>query len=198
MKLNASARLKAAIDIHKALERMENRKHGDGSMTPKTSRFEDSPFEEPIEARTVTAGRDTGCGAGVLFFAQDTGKFLFLQRSNTGDEPGTWCCPGGGVEDYETIDQAVKRETQEEAGFSGDYDLIHMNRDVQPDGFTFHNHMAILPTEFEPQLNDEHVAYVWTDELPEPLHPGLQRSLDAWSQRTQSNSPPAGSPQPEN
>lgn len=131
----------------------------------------------------IKAGRETSCGAGVLFFAADTGRFLWLRRSDRGDCAGTWCTTGGGVEPNETIDQAVKRETVEEADFDGDYDLIHMHRDVQPDGFTFHNHMAIVPTEFEPTLNDEHTAFQWSDEMPEPGHPRLAHAIGEWIKR---------------
>lgn len=169
MKTQAHERLKANFTIDQKLQRLNERRTG-------------KPYSG-TDYVPLTAGRNTGTGAGVLFYAADTGRMLFLQRSAEGDCAGTWCGPGGGVEDYETIDQAVRRETQEEVGYDGQYDLIHLHRDVHPDGYTFHNHMAVVPTEFEPRLNGEHTAYVWADEMPEPIHPGLGRSIEQWNQR---------------
>lgn len=131
---------------------------------------------------TASPNSPGGHGAGVLFMAADTGRFLFLKRSAHGDAAGTWCCPGGGVEDYETIDQAVRRECEEEIGFSAPYELSHMHRDDN-NGYTFHNHLAMVPTEFTPVLNEEHDDHVWSSELPENLHPGLDRSLTAFGGR---------------
>ena len=130
----------------------------------------------------VTAGRETGFGGGVLIFALDTKRFLWIRRSKYGDQPGTWCCPGGGIEDDETIDQGVHRECEEEIGFSGRMELLHMHRDVQ-DNFVFHNHYASVPTEFVPTLNEEHTEYLWAAEPPQPLHPRLALSMQKWKDR---------------
>lgn len=130
----------------------------------------------------VTAGRETGFGGGVLIFAKDTGRFLWIQRSEYGDQPGTWCCPGGGIEEYETIDQGVHRECVEEIGYTERMNLQHMHRDVQ-DNFVFHNHYAIVPTEFVPTLNEEHVDYTWATQAPSPIHPRLALSIQKWRDR---------------
>lgn len=44
------------------------------------------------------------------------GKLLLLQRDDNPEikDPGCWQLPGGGVEDGETPDEAIKRELQEE------------------------------------------------------------------------------------
>jgi len=123
------------------------------------------------------------CGSGVLFMALDTGRFLFVKRSPDSYSPNTWCCPGGGVEDYETIEQAARREVSEEIGYSEPYDLVHIHRDVLPNGYVFHNHMAAVDHEFEPMLNHEHTDFRWSNTLPENLHPGLERSIEAWQGR---------------
>lgn len=130
----------------------------------------------------VEAGRETGFGGGVLIFAEDTGKFLWIKRSEYGDEPGTWCIPGGGIEDWETIDQGVHRECKEEIGYDQPMNLIHMYRDVQP-SFIFHNHMATVPHQFEPTLNEEHTDYKWLKEPPQPLHPRLAFAMEQWRKR---------------
>lgn len=172
--------LQVAID---KLDRMPDRRHNFdpesidvGSM----SRPEGSPV-----VRELRSGRETGFGAGCLFFARNTGRFLFVKRSSTGDCAGTWCTGGGGIEDWETIDEAVRRENQEELGYEGPYELIHMHRDSKP-GFVFHNHMAVIEDEFEPVLNEEHTAYKWceADDLPEPMHPGLANAISEWTKRS--------------
>lgn len=134
-----------------------------------------------LEAKQrLKAERETGLGAGTTFMARDTGRFLFLKRSADGDEPGTWCNCGGGVEDGESVEQGARREAVEEIGYGEPYDLIPMDVHTHPDGFTYHNFFSIVPTEFEPQLNSEHTEYVWADEMPDPMHPQYEQALMRW------------------
>jgi len=157
----------------------------DGTIKVKTMEVKAASIEDAMRIATqMNAGRETGYGAGVLLFSRKTGRFLFVKRGPNGDEPGTWCTGGGGVEPDETIEQAVRRENQEELGFDGEYELIHMDRQASP-GFVFHNHMAVIDDEFEPVLNDEHTEYRWCepDQIPEPLHPGLRLALSNWMKR---------------
>lgn len=137
--------------------------------------------------RKITAGRETGYGAGVLIFAKDIGKFLWIRRSAGSDYPGCWCVPGGGVEDYETIEQGVRREVAEEIGYTGPLPLYHMHRDAQDNGFIFFNHYSAVDKAFEPVLNGEHTEYVWSAQPPSPIHPRLKLCLDAWQERAASN-----------
>lgn len=53
--------------------------------------------------------------AGILQISK-AGRALFLKRGNGGDCPGTWCIPGGRIEDGETTIAAAIRETMEETG----------------------------------------------------------------------------------
>jgi len=133
----------------------------------------------------LKASQATGTGAGVLFCCKDTGNFLWLKRSDEGDFGGYWCCPGGGVEDHETIDQGVRRECREEIGYSEPFDLIHMDRNSPPDNpnFVYHNHLAFVPTEFEPKLNEEHTEYQWSSKMPNPIHPGLELAINRYVSR---------------
>lgn len=130
----------------------------------------------------LKAERETGFGAGVLFIAADTGRALWVKRSDQGDFAGHWCCGGGGVEDNETIEQAVRREVREELGYSEPYELQHMHRTRDKD-FIYHNHIAVVPTEFTPVLNAEHSAYVWADTAPSPAHPKLIEAINAYTAR---------------
>lgn len=135
---------------------------------------------------SLKAGRETGEGAGALFYAEDTGRFLLLLRSDEGDEPNTWCGLGGGRDrlpsgKFETLEECVRREAYEEAGFSKDEpcDLHLIAQDVQPDGFKFTNYLALVPTEFKPVLNDEHKTYKWLkwDQFPYNMHPKMMAVL---------------------
>lgn len=132
--------------------------------------------------KKITAGRETGHGGGVLIFCSGTQRFLWIRRSEYGDEPGTWCVPGGGIEDYETIDEGVHRECREEVGFAERMKLQHMHRDNQ-ENFVFHNHLAVVPEEFVPVLNEEHTDYVWSTEPPKPTHPRLSYAMKQWLER---------------
>jgi 8-oxo-dGTP pyrophosphatase MutT (NUDIX family) len=112
--------------------------------------------------------------AGAFICAADTGRFLMGLRSKRVDSPGVWGQFGGGIELGETREGAIQREVWEEAGYDGP---IFM-RALKPTGtatFTYHNHVAIVPTEFVPKLNDETDDHVWCEYgvWPQPLHPGV-------------------------
>lgn len=63
----------------------------------------------------MVQGKDyigVGCGA---FIINDKNELL-LQKRAVPAEKGYWCIPGGRLEWFETFEQAVKREVQEEVG----------------------------------------------------------------------------------
>lgn len=136
-----------------------------------------------IQAQTrLRAGRETGQGAGALFYAEDTGRFLLVKRSEVCDYPGTWCGLGGGVEPGEALDEAVRREAREEAQFPEDApcDLHYIGVQKSPD-FEFHNYLAVLPEEFDPVLNHEHTDYQWChwEDFPDAMHPCMMDALNS-------------------
>lgn len=136
---------------------------------------------KPTEAsRRIFAGRETGSGAGALFYAQDTGNFLLVLRSAEGDEPNTWCGLGGGIEEGEKPDEAVRRESWEEAKFPEEApcDLRYIGCHEQPD-FRFHNYLGLVPEEFTPVLNEEHTDHQWCswDKFPKNMHPKMMEAL---------------------
>lgn len=53
-----------------------------------------------------------GCGA----FIVNSHNELLLQQRNKEPEKGYWSIPGGKVEMFETLEEAIKRETKEETG----------------------------------------------------------------------------------
>lgn len=125
----------------------------------------------PIESVPVHA-------AGILFVTKD-GQALFLQRSTTGDQPGSWCTPGGKIEDGETPEQAAVRECLEETGYEckGGPGAPHTRRIA--DGVDFTTFMQRIDEPFVPTLDEEHTAYTWApvDSPPRPLHPGVEIAL---------------------
>ena len=107
--------------------------------------------------------------AGILFV--HGGRVLLLKRSASAkDAPETWAFPGGGIEPGETSEQAARRELQEECGYTYDGPLKPLY--VSSDGFQCFG----AADHFDERLNDEHTASQWAkfDDLPEPLHPGMQ------------------------
>jgi 8-oxo-dGTP pyrophosphatase MutT (NUDIX family) len=136
-----------------------------------------------IKAATrLKAGRDPYCGAGVLLYAQDTGRFLLVRRSPHCDYPGTWCGVGGGVEPHEEPMDAIRREAQEEVRYpeGAPCDLHHVGS-YKDDDFEFHNYLGIIPTEFEPCLNDEHTHHQWCrwEDFPEDMHPNMMEVFNS-------------------
>lgn len=107
--------------------------------------------------------------AGILFV--NDGRVLLMKRAaSAADAPNTWGFPGGGIEPGESPEAAARRELQEECGFTYDGPLEPLY--VAENGFQCFGAVC----DFEPKLNNEHTAYDWAafDELPEPLHPGMQ------------------------
>ena len=112
--------------------------------------------------------------AGCIVVAEDTGRWCLQQRSDQVSDPGVWSTWGGGVEPGETLEQAVLRELAEEGGYHGPARLKHVHTSPQ-----YATYIAFVPNEFEPEINYESKDWCWADQdqLPEPLHPGLEEAL---------------------
>ena len=125
-------------------------------------------------------------GAGCVFLAQDTGRLCLAHRSSAVEQPGTWGTWGGAIDTGEDPQEAVQREVREEAGYRGPMQLIPLMRFEHASGFRYHNFLALVPEEFQPQLNWESSGFAWfePDQWPSPLHPGVaQLTRDAASRR---------------
>ncbi len=126
----------------------------------------------------LNAGRETGEGAGGLYYCPDSENFLIMLLS----DDDTWCGLGGGRDridgqGFEPLETTVKREAFEEAGLDMDTPvrLIPVGIKHHPDGFKFHNYLALIEEEFLPVINDEHKSFQWVPykDFPKNMHPGM-------------------------
>ena len=119
-------------------------------------------------------------GAGCLFLARSTGRFLIAHRSEDVLEPGTWGTWGGAIDSGLSVLEAVEEEVRQEAGFTGECAIVPLAVFAHASGFEYHNHLVIVDDEFNPKLNWESQGARWVtlDKLPAPLHPGVEYLLE--------------------
>jgi len=120
--------------------------------------------------------------SGALFYAKDTSRFLFLQRTKH-KTAGQWGLVGGMSEEGETPWKALEREILEEVGKTPKFEKIiplelYTSKDEK---FFFHTYIVVVEKEFIPTLNNEHSGYAWTyaKDYPKPLHVGLRNTLQS-------------------
>ena len=128
---------------------------------------------------TSTLDKNIVC-SGALFYARNTKRFLFLERTKT-KTAGQWGLVGGMAEGNETPWKALEREIGEEVGKTPPIKkVIPLEMFTSNDSkFFFHTYLAIVDNEFIPTLNHEHSWYAWTNVncWPKPLHVGLRNTL---------------------
>lgn len=125
-------------------------------------------------------------GAGCIFLSKDTKRILLPFRSKNVLEPNTWGVWGGAIDKNETPESAVRREVSEEAGYKGNVEFVKLAV-FEKDTFKYHNFLAIVDTEFTPNLNWETETYKWVEfgNWPSPMHFGLKYLLDNSSDKIQ-------------
>lgn len=114
-------------------------------------------------------------GAGCLFYASTTDRYLIAHRSKDVEQPGTWGTWGGAIDTGESPSIAAEREAREETHYAGKMELKHLWTFKHQSGFQYFNYLATVKNEFTPVLNwetDEH-DWVKAGEWPTPLHPGM-------------------------
>ena len=132
----------------------------------------------------LDAYRQTGfwgkAGAGCLMVARTTGRILIAKRADWTLDPLTWATWGGAVDHGETPEQAVIREVSEEAGYHGHLSIEELYVFRHESGFAYHNFLALVPEEFQPDFNKEICDCGWFNygEWPEPLHYGIEAILN--------------------
>ncbi len=101
-------------------------------------------------------------------FIECKGKYLFLRKAAPAHLVGKWGVPGGKVDEGETIEEAAKRELQEEIGIDVPSHAIkylkplYITTEYASFGFYI---FALTLDEFpEIKLSDEHDEYRWLEE----------------------------------
>lgn len=120
--------------------------------------------------------------SGGLFLAKDTGRFLFLLRTQ-GKTAGTWGLVGGKKEPGDTtVFDALTREINEEVGRTPAIKkVIPLELFTSNDShFQYNTYVLLVDKEFIPTLNEEHSGFAWCnyDQWPRPLHQGVKNSLN--------------------
>ena len=118
--------------------------------------------------------------SGALFYARDTGRFLFLHRTQ-GKRSNVWGLVGGTREAGETAWEACRREISEEIGSVSISKTVPLEKFVsRDDAFEYHTYLCIAEREFMPILNHEHDGYAWVEysNWPRPLHYGVKNTLE--------------------
>ena len=126
-------------------------------------------------------------GAGGIFYAEKTKKFLLAFRSEYVNEPHTWGVWGGAIDRKESPEEAVKREIREETGYEGKYKLIPLYV-YQKGDFKYHNFLIVIPAEFTPSLDWETEKFGWfaLNEFPSSLHFGLKALMPSLVKKMES------------
>jgi len=118
---------------------------------------------------------------GAIILAEDTGRLLLQLRSSTSHCPNTYGQFGGSIDGNEQVTSALCREIREETVYTGPLKLrpLMVSRDPRR-SFVYYNYLAIVPKQFEPQINEESGGYKWFNygDWPTPLHPGLEALLN--------------------
>ena len=119
--------------------------------------------------------------SGALFYAVNTKRFLFLQRTD-GKTRGRWGLAGGQAKFKESAFEGLKREITEEVGklpaFKKVIPLELFTSNDQK--FFFNTYVVAVQEEFLPKLNEEHNSYAWCafECWPKNLHAGLRNTLN--------------------
>lgn len=100
--------------------------------------------------------------------AEDTNKYLLLQRSITSGDFAKWHFLCGSVDDGEDLVDAVKREVKEEVGYTLVEDPIEIET-KKFDGYDFTYFGVVVQKQFIPNLNHENISYAWVGSIKEML-----------------------------
>lgn len=110
----------------------------------------------------------TGEQIEVYFFKKtEAGKFLFLLAKRIPERGGFWQPMTGGVEQGETFEQTIKRESQEEFGLAKINRIIdtgyHFSFTDDNGKHTEYIYGAGVDNDAEPTLSHEHDEFKWVE-----------------------------------
>jgi len=134
-----------------------------------------SGFWDKHRGENERVWEDRGQGAaGIILYAEDTGRYGLQQRSDHINDPGQWAAWGGGRKPDETLEQCATRELGEESGYTGPVKLKRLAENSKYVTF-----IGVIPSEFEPRANPEWKDYCWVEagDWPAPMHPGVAAAL---------------------
>ncbi|HEV2402869.1 MAG TPA: NUDIX hydrolase [Candidatus Saccharimonadales bacterium] len=117
----------------------------------------------------ATRDRITHLSTGIAIRRNGT---LLLVRREPGDFlGGSWELPGGGIDEGETFEQAIRRELLEETGLTvtkivGMFAGFDYSTDVKPKVRQFNFIVTVAPSKVT--LSEEHDTYIWVtlEDLP--------------------------------
>ena len=117
-------------------------------------------------------------GAGLIYFAASTKRFLLGHRSSAVEQPGQWGTWGGAIDRGENPEEAARREANEETGYSGPIRSVPLFV-FRKNDFRYSNFLGIIKDEFLPRLNWENQGFEWCafGDWPSPLHFGFRAIL---------------------
>ncbi len=117
--------------------------------------------------------------AGVLVKCLSTNKVLLLLRSDICTYPKTWSLISGEVEKNEDIFYGLKRKVNEEIGIESNYIVYKYKHEENKKDLDFYYYEGYIGKEFKPNINEEHIGYLWCDltNLPNPLFPGVLEKI---------------------
>ena len=99
--------------------------------------------------------------AGIALVCTKTCRVLFLLKARGGSS-GMWGFPGGTMDEGETYEETMYRETEEETGISrSQISNVKYLADVKSDKKVFKLYIGEVSDEIVPVLSDEHSDYAW-------------------------------------
>ena len=112
---------------------------------------------------------------------------LLVVKRNENDElyPGAWEFPGGHLEDGETLKDGLKRELEEEIGFTDDFEpmITHYYDEVkEKNGKLIHDLeidfiINVDSSKINVKLSEEHCDYKWVTKNSECLDEFIKSKL---------------------
>jgi|SRR5208337_5314430 len=135
----------------------------------------------------MKAGIDyVGLGVGALIIRNNKALML-LRTDQCRNNRHIWTIPGGGVETYEKLEEAVRRETMEEVGMALDTAKFLAISDRIFDDQHWVSILYLCESAGEPKNmeNDKHDKMEWLDidDLPENVTLPTKDAIDAYRHR---------------